>query len=101
MIARSFARIHETHRKKQGMLPLTFGDMENYDRIKVGARIEVLDLEEGQLKPGKQVLMKVTTREGEVWHTSPNHTFHVKQMNWLRAGSALNHTKKTTLKGRE
>jgi aconitate hydratase len=98
VIARSFARIHETNLKKQGMLPLTFNDMADYDRVREGDRIEILGVEADEMEPGRQVTMRVTMRNGETWDAKLNHTFHAKQIEWLRAGSALNYIKKTTLK---
>ncbi|KAK1147516.1 hypothetical protein N8T08_000857 [Aspergillus melleus] len=93
VIARSFARIHETNLKKQGMLPLTFQDAADYDRIMEGDRITLVGVEEGELQPGKSVTMRVTPRTGAVWETQLNHSYHAGQIKWLRAGSALNHIK--------
>ena len=95
VIARSFARIHETNLKKQGMLPLTFADPADYERIKEGDRIELLGIENGEFQPGKQIVARATTRAGDVWKANLNHSFHAKQIKWLRAGSALNYIKKT------
>lgn len=97
VIAKSFARIHETNLKKQGMLPLTFDDAAAYDRIVEGDLISLLGVEEGELAPGRQVTMEVVRRDGTAWTTMLNHTFHAHQISWLRAGSALNHVKKTSL----
>ncbi len=87
-IARSFARIHETNLKKQGMLPLTFDDSADYDRIGEDDRITVLGLDD--LAPGRPVTIQVTTPEGERWTFDTNHTFSDDQITWFRAGSALN-----------
>ena len=87
-IARSFARIHETNLKKQGMLPLTFADPGDYEQIGEDDRIAVRSL--AQLSPGQQVQVEVTTPEGRTWSFSTNHTFSAQQVNWFRAGSALN-----------
>ncbi|OJJ30245.1 hypothetical protein ASPWEDRAFT_54885 [Aspergillus wentii DTO 134E9] len=97
VIARSFARIHETNLKKQGMLPLTFDDVADYDRICEGDRITLRGVEEGEFQPGKQVTMVVTPIKGEVWEAQLNHSYHAGQIKWLRAGSALNHIKATAL----
>ncbi|KAL4935907.1 hypothetical protein BDV06DRAFT_217070 [Aspergillus oleicola] len=97
VIARSFARIHETNLKKQGMLPLTFVDPAAYDRIAEGDRITLVGVEEGELAPGSQVTMRVRTRSGETWEAELVHSYHSGQIPWLRAGSALNHIKATTL----
>ncbi|RAH69850.1 aconitate hydratase [Aspergillus aculeatinus CBS 121060] len=97
VIARSFARIHETNLKKQGMLPLTFEDPATYDRIAEGDRISLIGVEEGELVPHSQVVMRVTPREGQAWEAKLNHSYHAGQIAWLRAGSALNHIKATAL----
>ena len=87
-IARSFARIHETNLKKQGMLPLTFADPVDYEQIGEDDRIAVLSL--NQLSPGQQVQVEVTTPDGQTWLFSTNHTFSDEQIEWFKAGSALN-----------
>ncbi|KAL4963431.1 aconitase family-domain-containing protein [Aspergillus stella-maris] len=97
VIARSFARIHETNLKKQGILPLTFVDPATYDRIAEGDRITLKAVEEGELRPGSHVTMQVRTKSGETWEANLVHSYHSGQMPWLRAGSALNHIKATTL----
>lgn len=97
VIAKSFARIHETNLKKQGMLPLTFDNVRDYDRIQEGDKITLLGVEEGEMQPGRQVTMEVRTRDGERWTAALNHSYHAHQIPWLRAGSALNHIKQTML----
>lgn len=87
-IARSFARIHETNLKKQGMLPLTFADPAAYDRIGEDDRIAVRSLD--QLSPGQQVEVEVTTDQNSTWTFLANHTFSPEQIEWFKAGSALN-----------
>ena len=87
-IARSFARIHETNLKKQGMLPLTFADRSVYDRIGEDDRIAVGGL--ADLAPDAQVTVEVTTPEGNTWTFAANHTFSADQIEWFKAGSALN-----------
>ena len=87
-IARSFARIHETNLKKQGMLPLTFVDPEDYDRIEEDDRITVRSLDD--LAPGLPVSVEVCSSDGETWSFSTNHSFSSEQIEWFRAGSALN-----------
>ncbi|CAG8936078.1 unnamed protein product [Penicillium salamii] len=93
VIARSFARIHETNLKKQGMLPLTFNDPADYDRVAEGDRITLVGVEDGEFQPGKQVVMRVQPRQGQAWEAQLNHSYHPGQISWLRAGSALNHIK--------
>ena len=87
-IARSFARIHETNLKKQGMLPLTFADPTAYDQIGEDDRIAVRSLD--QLSPGQQVEVEVTTAESSTWTFLADHTFSPEQIEWFKAGSALN-----------
>ncbi|KAI7759167.1 hypothetical protein LZL87_013372 [Fusarium oxysporum] len=97
VIAKSFARIHETNLKKQGMFPLTFADPLDYDRIQEGDVISLLDVDGDALQPEKQVTMKVVNKDGAEWTVQLNHSYHAHQLAWLRAGSALNHVKKTIL----
>ena len=87
-IARSFARIHETNLKKQGIVPLTFAEPAAYDRIGEDDRISVRDL--GALTPGQPVTVAVTQPDGDTWTFVTNHTFSADQIEWFRAGSALN-----------
>lgn len=97
VIARSFARIHETNLKKHGMLPLTFVDPSDYDKIKLGDSITLLDVGEGELQPGKHVTMEVKATDGSTWRAELNHSYHVHQIAWLRAGGALNHVKQVRI----
>jgi aconitate hydratase len=87
-IARSFARIHETNLKKQGMIPLTFADPADYDSIGEDDRIAVRNL--GTLAPEQQVSIEVTPPSGDTWTFQTNHTFSDDQILWFKAGSALN-----------
>jgi aconitate hydratase len=87
-IARSFARIHETNLKKQGMIPLTFADPADYDRIGEDDRISTRGL--AAMAPGEPVTIEVTTRDGDTWSFATNHTFSDDQIEWFEAGSALN-----------
>ncbi|MBO65182.1 MAG: aconitate hydratase [Actinobacteria bacterium] len=87
-IARSFARIHETNLKKQGMLPLTFVDPQDYERIEEDDRIAVRSL--AQLAPGHPLEVEVTSPDGTTWSFSANHSFSSEQIEWFKAGSALN-----------
>jgi aconitate hydratase len=97
IIARSFARIHETNLKKQGMLPLTFADPADYDQIALGDRVTLVGVEEGEMQPGQQVGLRVQTKDGKVWDAKLNHSYSERQIRWLRAGSALNYIKETIL----
>ena len=87
-IARSFARIHETNLKKQGMLPLTFVDPQDYERIGEDDRVAVRSL--AQLAPGHPLEVEVTPPDGTTWSFSANHSFSSEQIEWFKAGSALN-----------
>ena len=87
-LCRSFARIHETNLKKQGMLPLTFADPADYDRINEDDRISVRGL--ADLAPGRPVTVEVRAPSGETHSFEANHTFSAEQVEWFKAGSALN-----------
>lgn len=87
IIVKSFARIHETNLKKQGMLPLTFADPKDYDKIKEDDKIDLLI---SSLAPEKQVRMIVNHSDGSKDEILLNHTFNVAQIEWFKAGSALN-----------
>ncbi|OUV77559.1 MAG: aconitate hydratase [Acidimicrobiaceae bacterium TMED130] len=87
-IARSFARIHETNLKKQGMLPLTFADPKDYDKINEDDRITIRNLSE--LSPGIPVTVEVTNDNGNSFTFQTTHTFSQDQIEWFTSGSALN-----------
>lgn len=91
VIVKSFARIHETNLKKQGMLPLTFADPADYDKIGSDDRVSIVGLSE--LAPSKPVTMKVTKEDGSSMDVTLNHTFNKEQLEWFKAGSALNKIK--------
>ncbi|KZV77022.1 aconitate hydratase [Peniophora sp. CONT] len=96
IIARSFARIHETNLKKQGVLPVWFADKNDYTRIDSGDIVEthgLTDLLNGT--PDAQITVKVTKRSGETFDIATKHTMSADQLKWLRAGSALNHIRST------
>jgi aconitate hydratase len=86
-IARSFARIHETNLKKQGMVPLTFADPATYDQIGEDDRINVLGLPP---VPGQPVHCQIVKPDGTVVDFEAKHTFSDEQVEWFKAGSALN-----------
>ncbi|MCG8546344.1 MAG: aconitate hydratase [Alphaproteobacteria bacterium] len=88
VIARSFARIHESNLKKQGLLALTFSDPADYDRIRADDRINLIDLSD--LAPGKPVTCRIDHADGTSETVALNHTFSDSQLDWFRAGSALN-----------
>ncbi|KAL1641271.1 hypothetical protein SLS58_006173 [Diplodia intermedia] len=91
VVAISFARIHETNLKKQGMLPLTFADPAAYGRIQADDKVDILGVED--LRHGEQLAMRVRRKDGGVWETKLNHTYHEGQIPWLKCGSALNYIK--------
>lgn len=89
MIVKSFARIHETNLKKQGMLPLTFADPKDYDRITGHDKVSIVGLK--TFAPGKPLSLKVTPADGKpAFEVTVNHTFNEEQIQWFKAGSALN-----------
>ena len=87
VLARSFARIHETNLKKQGMVPLTFADPDTYDRIGERDRISVLNLPP---VPGQEVTCRIERPDGSTEEFKASHTFSPEQVEWFVAGSALN-----------
>ena len=87
VITKSFARIHETNLKKQGILPLTFADAKDYDKIEMNDRLSVVDL--AKLAPGKPVTVIVHKPSGDV-KIQANHSMTAQQITWFKAGSALN-----------
>ena len=88
VIVKSFARIHETNLKKQGMLGLTFADPADYDKIQEDDHIDILGLTE--FAPGKPFQVKVTHQDGTTDEFLANHTYNELQIEWFRAGGALN-----------
>ncbi len=87
ILARSFARIHETNLKKQGIVPLTFADPADYDKIDQDDRLGTEGL--AGLSPGNPVTVTVTKPDGSTWSFQGNHTFNDDQIDWFKAGSAL------------
>lgn len=87
IIVKSFARIHETNLKKQGMLPLTFANPADYDLIKEDDTINILL---DNFAPGKQVKAVINHADGTTNEIMLNHTFNDQQIEWFKAGSALN-----------
>jgi len=88
VIVRSFARIHETNLKKQGILPLTFADPRDYDRVDQDDRVSIVGLY--GMAPGAPVTVRLTKKDGRVEEIRCNHTLTKEQIAWFRAGSALN-----------
>ena len=87
IIVKSFARIHETNLKKQGMLPLTFDNPADYDKVKEDDKIN-LDVKE--IAPGEKVKMTIKHSDGSSDEVMLNHTMNKQQIEWFKVGSALN-----------
>ncbi|NDD05212.1 MAG: aconitate hydratase, partial [Proteobacteria bacterium] len=93
VITKSFARIHETNLKKQGVLPLTFAQSVDYDRVLEDDHLSLIDLQ--KLGPGKQVTMVLHHANGKEEKVMLNHSMTPEQIEWFKAGSALNLLAKT------
>lgn len=88
VLVRSFARIHETNLKKQGMLALTFADKSDYDKIQEDDTINFIDLTE--FTAGKPLTLEFVHADGSKDIIKANHTYNEAQIEWFKAGSALN-----------
>ena len=88
IIVRSFARIHETNLKKQGMLALTFSNKEDYDKIQEDDAIDIIGLE--TFAPGKPLTVVLHHANGSRENIEVNHTYNEQQIQWFREGGALN-----------
>ncbi|MGQ0667847.1 MAG: aconitate hydratase [Nitrospiraceae bacterium] len=88
VITKSFARIHETNLKKQGILALTFSDPKDYEKIEQNDRISVAGL--NSLAPGKPVQVNILKGDGQSLTIQANHSMTEQQIAWFKAGSALN-----------
>lgn len=91
ILVKSFARIHETNLKKQGMLALTFVDKNDYDKIREDDKISILGLTE--FKPGKNLQVELVHQDGSKEVFDVAHTYNDIQIEWFKAGSALNYMK--------
>jgi len=91
IITKSFARIHETNLKKQGLLPLTFANPSDFDKINPGDKISLVGL--AKLAPGTQVDCIIKHSNGKQTPIKLNHTLNEGQIQWFKAGSALNYMK--------
>lgn len=89
VFVKSFARIHETNLKKQGMLALTFARLDDYDRIREDDRLSVKGLE--AFAPGCPLTVVITHKDGTEEQIEAVHTYNEIQIEWFRAGSALNY----------
>lgn len=88
VLVKSFARIHETNLKKQGLLGLTFADENDYEKIQEDDTFNFLDLDE--FAAGKPIKIEVVHSDGSKDVIETNHTYNEQQIGWYRAGSALN-----------
>ena len=91
VIVKSFARIHEANLKKQGILPLTFNNKEDYELINQEDKLTIQD--PSNIKPDKQVIVDIEKPDGEKISIVTNHSLSEEQITWFKAGSALNYIK--------
>jgi aconitate hydratase len=91
IITKSFARIHETNLKKQGMLPLTFANPADYDKIDPSDKVDIVGLTDFQ--EGKPLTLRVHKNNGSSLDITLNHTFNAGQIDWFKHGSCLNFMK--------
>jgi len=91
IIVKSFARIHETNLKKQGMLPLTFNNKADYDKVQPDDKVSILGLE--TFTPGQPLKCQLNHADGSQDTILLDHTFNDQQIDWFKAGSALNRMK--------
>lgn len=92
VLVKSFARIHETNLKKQGMLALTFDNEADYDKVLENDTIDTVDLQD--FAPGNQITLVLKHEDGSEDVIKTNHTYNENQIEWFKAGSALNLIKK-------
>jgi aconitate hydratase len=88
VLVKSFARIHETNLKKQGMLGITFSNTADYDKIQEDDSIDVLGLT--SFTPGVQLTVKLNHKDGSSDEIKVNHSYNAQQIEWFKAGGALN-----------
>jgi len=88
VIVKSFARIHETNLKKQGMLGFTFANPDDYDKIRQDDYIDILGFDD--MTPGKNLNVVLRHSDGSEDSFEVKHTYNAAQIDWVRAGSALN-----------
>jgi aconitate hydratase len=88
IVVRSFARIHETNLKKQGMLALTFANKEDYDKVQEDDTIDIVGLT--SFTEGKPLTLVLHHKDGSVDNIAVNHTYNEPQIEWFKAGGALN-----------
>lgn len=95
ILAKSFARIHETNLKKQGMLALTFADKHDYDRVREEDKISIIGLKD--FAPGRPLTAILYHADGTEESFAVNHTYNDLQIKWFKAGSALNTNKQLSI----
>jgi len=95
VIVKSFARIHETNLKKQGMLGLTFDNEADYDKVREDDTFNFIDL--ASFAPDKQLTLELAHADGTKEQVKLNHTYNAQQIDWFVAGSALNLIKMQTV----
>jgi aconitate hydratase len=88
VLVKSFARIHETNLKKQGMLALTFNDKNDYEKFQENDQIDIIGLT--SFAPGTPLTLVLTHDDGSTENISVNHTYNEQQIEWFKAGGALN-----------
>jgi aconitate hydratase len=88
ILVKSFARIHETNLKKQGMLGLTFANKEDYEKIQEDDSIDITGLT--TFAPGKPLIVVLHHKDGSTDNVTANHTYNEQQIEWFKAGGALN-----------
>jgi len=88
ILVKSFARIHETNLKKQGMLALTFADKDDYEKVQEDDVIDIIGLNE--FAPGKPLTVVLHHKDGSRHEITVNHTYNEQQIEWFKAGGALN-----------
>ena len=88
VLVKSFARIHETNLKKQGMLAITFANPADYNKVQEDDTIDIIDLAE--FAPAKQLTLVLHHADGGNDEIKVNHSYNKNQIDWYKAGSALN-----------
>jgi aconitate hydratase len=88
LLVRSFARIHETNLKKQGILPLTFADAADYEKVREDDKLSIVDIK--GLSEGRPVTVRLDHTDGTNEDFPALHTLSREQITWFWAGSALN-----------
>jgi aconitate hydratase len=96
ILVKSFARIHETNLKKQGMLGLTFANKEDYNKVQENDKIDIVGLT--TFAPGKPLTVVLKHADGSVDEIQANHTYNDQQIEWFKAGGALNIIRKNSNK---